>query len=93
MSGQSKEYREYMKSDSWERKKRERLKIDGYKCTACGYSAKPNVLMVHHLTYARLGNEDIWKDLTTLSLEESLPMTSTQEALRAEDLPKLGAEE
>ena len=42
MSGQSKEYREYMKSDSWERKKRERLKIDGYKCTACGYSAKPN---------------------------------------------------
>ena len=44
MSGQSKEYREYMKSDSWERKKRERLKIDGYKCTACGYSAKPNVL-------------------------------------------------
>lgn len=22
--------------------------------------------MVHHLTYARLGNEDIWKDLTTL---------------------------
>lgn len=29
MSGQSKEYREYMKSDSWERKKRERLKIDG----------------------------------------------------------------
>ena len=66
MSGQSKEYREYMKSDSWERKKRERLKIDGYKCTACGYSAKPNVLMVHHLTYARLGNEDTWKDLVTL---------------------------
>lgn len=27
MSGQSKEYREYMKSDSWERKKRERLNI------------------------------------------------------------------
>lgn len=46
--------------------KRERLKIDGYKCTACGYSAKPNVLMVHHLTYARLGNEDAWKDLVTL---------------------------
>lgn len=66
MSGQSKEYREYMKSDSWERKKRERLKIDGYKCTACGYSAKPNVLMVHNLTYARLGNEDAWKDLVTL---------------------------
>lgn len=29
----------------------------------------------------------------SISLEESLPMTSTQEALRAEDLPKLGAEE
>lgn len=28
-----------------------------------------------------------------ISLEESLSMTSTQEALRAEDLPKLGAEE
>ena len=29
----------------------------------------------------------------SISLEESLPRTSTQEALRAEDLPKLGAEE
>ena len=29
----------------------------------------------------------------SISLEESLPMTRTQEALRAEDLPQLGAEE
>ena len=29
----------------------------------------------------------------SISREESLPMTRTQEALRAEDLPQLGAEE
>ena len=29
----------------------------------------------------------------SISLEESLPITRTQEVLRAEDLPKLGEEE
>lgn len=66
MNKQSNEYISYMKSDLWKQKKLERMKIDCFKCAACGYSAKPQILMVHHFTYERLGHEDVWKDLATI---------------------------
>ena len=62
----SKEYVEYMKSDEWQKIKHSRLEIDHYSCVMCGYSKKPEILMVHHLNYKRLGHEDVWKDLVTL---------------------------
>ena len=62
----SKEYVEYMKSDEWQKMKHSRLEIDHYSCVMCGYSKKPEILMVHHLNYKRLGHEDVWKDLVTL---------------------------
>lgn len=63
---QSEEYKKYMSSSKWQQVKSERIKIDNNACAMCGYSAKPQVLMVHHMNYARLGHEDVWHDLVTL---------------------------
>ena len=55
-------YRLYLDSDIWKKKRRERIEKDGFKCSVCG-SAKN--LNVHHITYERLGREDL-EDLVTL---------------------------
>ena len=60
----SDEYREYLKSDTWQKLRSVRLKIDGYKCQRCG---RPFDLQVHHLFYPEeLGTEDPYRDLITL---------------------------
>ena len=61
----SPEYRSYMKSLDWQRKKLQRLKIDGFSCVMCGRFA-PDALEVHHITYQHLGNEDVMKELCCL---------------------------
>lgn len=55
-------YRQYIESDAWKRKRERRLIHDGYRCKLCG-SAKN--LQVHHVTYERLGFEQM-DDLVTL---------------------------
>lgn len=62
----SKEYDEYFKTDAWQEKRKQRLKIDGYKCALCGKSEK---LEVHHLTYKSFGNENVESDLISLCKE------------------------
>lgn len=58
------EYREYLRSDTWQQLRSKRLKIDGYKCQRCG---RPFDLQVHHLYYPlELGTEDPYRDLITL---------------------------
>jgi hypothetical protein len=60
----SQEYIDYLRSDTWQRLRSERLKIDGYKCQRCG---RPFDLQVHHLYYPlELGTEDPYRDLITL---------------------------
>lgn len=49
-------YHDYMATKSWEEKKIERLKHDGYQCQICGSGKN---LTVHHITYDRLGAEDL----------------------------------
>jgi 5-methylcytosine-specific restriction endonuclease McrA len=49
------DYYEYIQSEAWDKKRRARLKKDGYRCGDCGVSGLP--LQVHHKTYIRLGNE------------------------------------
>lgn len=56
-------YNEYIKSNEWDKKRRERLSHDGYTCQQCGATGQP--LDVHHLTYDRLGDERI-SDLVSL---------------------------
>jgi hypothetical protein len=60
------EYNAYMKSDRWDKKRRKRLEIDKYKCQDCFRRDRP--LDVHHLTYDRLGYEDMG-DLLSLCRE------------------------
>jgi hypothetical protein len=55
-------YRQYIASDAWKTKRRERLELDGHECTNCDATT---YLEVHHLTYERLGNE-LMSDLQTL---------------------------
>lgn len=58
------EYVTYLQSETWQRLRSQRLKIDNYKCQRCG---RPFDLQVHHLYYpADLGTEDPYRDLITL---------------------------
>lgn len=49
-----KRYREYQKSAAWKELREGMLKDAQYQCTECGSGGR---LHVHHLTYARMGNE------------------------------------
>ena len=56
------DYINYIKSPEWRLKRKQRMKIDNYKCE-CGRSAKH----VHHLTYKNLFNENM-EDLRSLCI-------------------------
>lgn len=63
---QSEEYKNYMRSDRWKAKKQERIDIDGC-CVMCGRPLdKIRSIQVHHVTYERLGRENVMTDLCTL---------------------------
>ena len=47
------DYLRYLISDQWQERRRRALERDGYRCQSCGYRAYD----VHHLTYARFGEE------------------------------------
>ena len=55
-------YADYIKSKVWKKKRNERLSFDGYRCRQCGSAQN---LRVHHITYERLGHEEM-DDLITL---------------------------
>ena len=55
-------YHDYIKSDEWKAKKMACHKRDCFQCQMCGTAKN---LVAHHLTYDRLGNEDL-SDLITL---------------------------
>lgn len=66
---QSEFYRLYMQSEEWYEKRRQRIWVDEGRCTMCGRGSDSTKLQVHHLTYARLGHEDVMKDLATVCPE------------------------
>lgn len=55
-------YEEYLKSEAWGLKRAARIAMSGGKCECCTSTRN---LQVHHLTYARIFNEDM-EDLMTL---------------------------
>jgi len=57
------QYDDYIQSDEWDIRRKERLAIDEYTCQDCGVTGVS--LDVHHLTYDRLGNEPMY-DLLSL---------------------------
>lgn len=62
------EYNQYITSAAWEAKKEERKKVDDYRCVCCGRSEEHTRrgLQVHHITYERLGHENVYTDLCTV---------------------------
>lgn len=76
-------YMAYLDSNAWKHKREERKLLDNYRCNQC---PRVNNLTVHHLSYARLGDE-LMEDLITLcdhchhthhGLERSLETQATQ---------------
>jgi len=61
-SEQMVKYEDYIVSKEWEAKRKERIKRDHYQCAMCGTAKN---LQVHHITYERLGHEEL-DDLITL---------------------------
>jgi hypothetical protein len=55
-------YDEYLRSEDWQERRQQILSRDGRRCTKCNSS---HYLQVHHLTYARVGDENL-DDLVTL---------------------------
>ena len=67
LSEQQQWYRnEYLLSDEWKERAKQRRAIDGFKCAICG---KKGCLSVHHISYANIGNENVETDLVTLCEE------------------------
>lgn len=64
---QTQEYKEYIKSDAWQEKCNQRLKIAGHRCEMCGRLEKNSKgLQIHHISYKNLGHEDVANDLICL---------------------------
>ncbi len=84
---QSKEYKDYIRSDRWAAKAQERIEIDGHKCVMCGRpeSRCRNGLQVHHVTYARLGQEDVYNDLVSLCQSCHLKIHAYYDRRRGKD--------
>lgn len=65
------EYEHYMRSETWEAKRAERLRLDGDHCVMCGRKnglqkdGVTPILQVHHICYSHLGNEPM-EDLVSL---------------------------
>ena len=63
----SRQYETYLKSTEWEQKKEQRMKVDNYSCVMCGRNREHcRTLQIHHITYKRLGREDVFTDLCTV---------------------------
>ncbi len=61
------DYVAYIDSDEWREFRRRALDYYGNVCAKCGRSGDDVVLQVHHLTYVRLGQEEIG-DVTVLCI-------------------------
>lgn len=68
---QSEEYKRYMRSAEWDRKRKERLELDDNHCVMCGRKnglrkdGVTPILQVHHIRYTSLGHEPM-EDLVSL---------------------------
>lgn len=66
---QTEEYKRYIRSPEWEKKKAERLEIDNHCCAMCGRPEAKcrNGLQCHHTNYKKpLGQESVYDDLVSL---------------------------
>jgi len=61
-------YSDYINSPSWKKKRKVRLKMDGYACRLCDEDGTRYRLEVHHRpsSYEKIPNESVRDDLVTL---------------------------
>lgn len=60
-------YNDYLNSEEWKAKARQRLQIDNYVCQGCcSKGSALNPLQVHHMTYKNIYHEDVYKDLVSV---------------------------
>ena len=59
------EYRHYLTTSKWKALRLKTFKRDRYTCQHCGVTGSSDTLHCHHLTYDRLGDENL-NDLLTL---------------------------
>lgn len=76
-------YAVYLQSNAWRRKRLERLQIAQFRCSAC---SETKAVHVHHLTYARIFDEDM-EDLLPLC---DLHHRAAEEMIRKGLLPRTG---
>ena len=63
----NKKYLEYLQTQAWRDKALQRMKIDNFMCCECGCKGtSENELQVHHITYDRIYEENVYTDLLTL---------------------------
>lgn len=79
----TREYSEHLKSAEWAQRRVRRLARSGHQCEACGCRER---LHVHHLTYARIYNEDIDDLMTLCQLHHSL----AEQLVEGRDLSRNG---
>jgi len=65
LSDKQKEYKQYLKSPQWKKKRLEIIMRDNFTCRKCGIGVTPSMAEVHHLTYQRIFKE-LPSDLITL---------------------------
>lgn len=57
------EYRSYLQSPDWQKRKAERIRVDGGVCQMC---LSAPATEVHHLNYYNMGDESIMTDLVSV---------------------------
>lgn len=62
--GKRMDYRQYLQSDEWKEKRRQREIFDNFTCALC--HRKITTPICHHMSYERLGHENIVEDIITL---------------------------
>ena len=60
------EYQAYLKTQTWQAIRKSRLMFDGYRCKHCQTELTEETAHCHHLTYDRLGDENMLTDVISL---------------------------
>ncbi len=84
MAINKKQYRKYLKSGKWKAIRKRLFKVRGRKCEKCGSKSK---IHVHHLTYERVGGNELGSDLQVLcelhhNIEHGMKDKSIKKALK-----------
>lgn len=79
----NREYEAYLNSEEWKERRKRRLKMTGFRCSACH---KKGMIQVHHLTYERIFREEM-SDLLPLCKKHH---DDAEELIKQKVIPRCG---